>query len=330
MNLKSRKLGQQYINPIGLGCMSLSQAYYPLPSRDNSIRLLHKAIDLGCSHFDTARIYGIGTNEDLLSEVLATRREEVFLATKCGIEVHEGKRWIDCSPGNIKISLEQSLKVLGIDYVDLFYLHRRDFKVPIEDSIGMLAKLKEEGKIRAIGLSEVSADTLKRAAKVHHIDALQSEYSLWTRNPEIGVLETCQELGTAFVAFSPVARGVLAGGVSDPSKFDSNDLRSGHPRFSSEHWPRNSKIVQAFIDLAHKANLKPAQLALYWVLSQGENIHVIPGTGNIEHLEENIAAANYKVSESVLCRASELVNQDTICGHRYPESWRAAIDTEEF
>ena len=330
MPSSKRMLAGEPVSPVGLGCMSLSQSYLPIPSRDSALRLLHRAIELGYKHFDTARVYGLGENEALISEVLATRRNEVFLATKCGIEVRDGKRWIDCSPKNIRASLERSLSVLGVDYVDLFYLHRRDFKVGIEDSIAALAKLKEEGKIRGIGLSEVSAETLKRASKVQHIDAVQSEYSLWTRNPELGVLSTCQELGTAFVAFSPVARGVLAGGVPDPTKLDPKDMRAGHPRFSPAHWSKNAKFVKAFAELADEANVSHAQLALYWVLSQGENVHVIPGTGNINHLEENAATLNSVVSESVLNRANDLINHHSVSGHRYPESWRRAIDTEDF
>jgi len=330
MGFQARELAGRELPPIGLGCMSLSQAYFPLPDRQTSLDVLHRSIDLGCIHLDTARLYGLGHNEELLSEVLRTRRNEVFLATKCGIENGDGKRWIDCSPANIRASLEKSLSALGVDHVELFYLHRRDFNVPIEDSVGELTRLKEEGKIGALGLSEMSSETLLKAAAVHPIAALQTEYSLWTRNPELGVLETCRELGTTFVAFSPVARGTLANGVSSPSALESRDLRTKHPRFNDENWPENAKLVEAFNTLAAEASVTPAQLSIYWVLSRGDHIHAIPGTGKVEHLEQNWATAELEISDDVLQRAAALINQQTVSGHRYPEGMRKTIDTEDF
>lgn len=310
--------------------MSLSQAYLPLPSEDDAERLLHRALDLGYDHFDTARLYGLGHNEALLSRVLKTRRDEVFLASKCGIEFDDGNRRIDCKPATIRRAVDRSLTTLGVDHIDLYYLHRRDFDTPIEESVGALAELKAEGKIGAIGLSEMSADTLRRAHAAHPIAAMQTEYSLWTRNPELGVLDTCAELGTAFVAFSPVARGALARGVPDPTRLAEKDLRKNHPRFTAEHWPANRKRIAAFEALADSVGVTPAQLALTWVLSRGDHVHAIPGTGSIPHLEENFATLQLNVPQQVLDQAGAIINHSTISGHRYPEGMRRTIDTEEF
>ena len=310
--------------------MSLSQAYFPLPSEAEGERLLHQALDLGYDHFDTARLYGKGHNEALISRVLKTRRDEVFLASKCGIEFDDGKRRIDCKPATIRRAVEKSLKTLGVDHIDLYYLHRRDFDTPIEDSVGALGDLKAEGKIGAIGLSEMSAQTLRRAHSAHAIAAMQTEYSLWTRNPELGVLDACKELGVAFVAFSPVARGALAKGVRDPALLEERDLRKNHPRFSGAHWPKNADLIGKFETIALEAGVTPAQLSLSWVLSRGDHVHAIPGTGSIPHLEENFATPSAGVDDDILKRASDLINQSTVSGHRYPEGMRRTIDTEEF
>lgn len=331
MTIAHRSLAGTEIPALGLGCMSLSQAYFPLPDRTSSLKLINRSIDLGCIHLDTARLYGLGHNEELLADVLKTRRKEVFLATKCGIENADGKRWIDCSPQNVRSSLETSLRALGVDHVDLFYLHRRDFKVPIKESVGELVRLKNEGKIGAIGLSEMSAKTLRDASDEHPIDALQSEYSLWTRNPELGVLDTCAELGTAFVAFSPVARGALSHAIkSNAPIFETRDLRSKHPRFNADNWPQNWKLIEAFNALAAEAGVTPAQLSLYWVLSRGAHVHAIPGTGNILHLNQNWETLDLTVSDDILDRAAGLINQHTVSGHRYPEAMRRTIDTEDY
>ena len=330
MSLPSRTLNGKQLCPIGLGCMSLSQAYYPLPSEADGEALLHRAIDIGYNHLDSARLYGLGHNEELLSRVLKSRRDEVFIASKCGIEFDDGNRRIDCKPDTIRRAVEKSLTTLGTDFIDLYYLHRRDKNTPIEDSVGTLGRLIEEGKIGAIGLSEMSASTLKAAAKEHRIAAMQSEYSLWTRNPEIAVLDTCRELGTAFVAFSPVARGALAGGVHKPNQLDDKDLRSKHPRFLDENWTRNKKLIAEFNDIAKRDGVTPAHLSLAWVLAQGDHIHAIPGTASIAHLEENLDTLNQTVSSDVLNQVSDLINHNTVSGHRYPEAMRKAIDTEEF
>ena len=330
MSEQTRLLAGRSLIPIGLGCMSLSQAYFPLPSEADAERLLHHALDIGYDHFDTARLYGRGHNEILLSRVLNTRRDEVFLASKCGIEFDDGKRRIDCKPETIRKAVDKSLITLGVDHIDLYYLHRRDFETPIEESVGALADLKSTGKIGAIGLSEMSAETLRRAHAEHPIAAMQTEYSLWTRNAELGVLEACKDLGVAFVAFSPVARGALARGVPDPSRLDDRDLRKNHPRFTRDHWPINAKLITQFEVLAQQAELTPAQLALAWVLDQGDHIHAIPGTGSIPHLEENFATLNLNIAPDILSRAGELINHSNVSGHRYPQGMRRTIDTEEF
>jgi len=310
--------------------MSLSQAYYPLPSESEGEALLHRAIDIGYNHLDSARLYGLGHNEDLLSRVLKTRRSEVFIASKCGIEFDDGNRRIDCQPETIRRAVETSLSTMKVDYIDLYYLHRRDRSTPIEESVGELARLIDEGKIGAIGLSEMSADTLTAAHKEHPIAAMQSEYSLWTRNPEIAVLETCKTLNVAFVAFSPVARGALAAGVQGPSKLDSKDLRAKHPRFLESNWAKNQRLISEFEAIASREGVTPAQLSLAWVLAQGDHVHAIPGTTSINHLEENIKTLDQEISEAALREASEVINHASIAGHRYPEAMRNTIDTEEF
>ena len=330
MSLLNRTLNGKELCPIGLGCMSLSQAYYPLPSEAHGEALLHRAIDIGYNHLDSARLYGLGRNEALLSHVLKTRREEIFITSKCGIEFDDGNRRIDCKPETIRRAVEKSLTTMQTDYIDLYYLHRRDKNTPIEDSVGTLGRLIEEGKIGAIGLSEMSAQTLRTAAKEHPIAAMQSEYSLWTRNPEIAVLEACKELGTAFVAFSPVARGALAGGIDELKTLDEKDLRSKHPRFLDENWIQNKTLIAEFNDIAKRNSVTPAQLSLAWVLAQGDHIHAIPGTASIAHLEENLDTLNQRISDVTLEEVSTLINQDTVSGHRYPEAMRKAIDTEEF
>ncbi|MAI91250.1 aldo/keto reductase [Ponticaulis sp.] len=331
MSFGKRELAGREVTPIGLGCMSLSQGYLPLPSEEEGERLLHHAIDIGYDLFDTARLYGRGHNEELLSRVLKSRRDEIFLSSKCGIEFGDGKRWIDCKPETIRTAVDKSLKVMGVDFIDLYYLHRRDFTVPIEESVGTLAELMKAGKIGGIGLSEMSSDTLRKAAAETTISAMQTEYSLWTRNPELGVLETCKEVGAAFVAFSPVGRGALADSRLQPRNFEAKDLRSPYPRFDGENWPKNQDLILKLEALAKTVGASAAQLSLYWVLSQGDHILTIPGTGKIPHLEENFETLKLDIPASVLAEADKLINQSTVSGHRYPDDdMRATIDTEEF
>ncbi len=325
-----RTLAGKALNPIGLGCMSLSWAYGERPADADGIALLHRAIDIGYDHFDTARLYGQGHNETLVGQALKGKRDKVFLASKMGIFASGEKRGVDCHPNTIRAELEKSLALLQTDHIDLYYMHRRDFTVPIEDSVGAMADLIKEGKIGAIGLSEMSADTLRRAAAVHPIAAMQTEYSPWTRQAEIAVLDACREVGTTFVAFSPVARGVLANGVRDPQALEDGDIRKAMPRFVGENWVRNLALVDAFNAIAAREGVTAAQLSLAWVLGKGDHIVAIPGTGKIAHLEENIARWDWQIPASVTAEIDALINQQTVAGHRYAPTIRATIDTEDF
>lgn len=330
MPMTRRTLAGRAVTPVGLGCMSLSWAYGGRPTDEDGLRLLDRAIDLGYDHFDTARLYGQGHNEAQVGKALKGRRDKVLLASKMGIFASGDKRGVDCRPDTIRSELEVSLRLLQTDHIDLYYLHRRDFTVPIEESIGALADLVKEGKIGGIGLSEMSAETLRRAAAVHPVAAMQTEYSPWTRNPELGVLDACRELGTTFVAFSPVARGVLAGAINDPEMLDRDDIRRAMPRFQGENWAKNHTLALAFAALAKDAGVTPAQLSLAWVLSRGDNIVAIPGTGNIAHLEENIARWDWVIPVDLAAAVDALINQQTVAGHRYASGMLPTIDTEDY
>jgi aryl-alcohol dehydrogenase-like predicted oxidoreductase len=310
--------------------MSLSWAYGVPPSPKDGAKLLHHALDIGYNHFDTARIYGEGKNETLIGNALHGRRKEFFLASKTGIFVEGDKRRVDCRPEMIRGAIEESLRLLKTDHIDLYYLHRRDFSTPIEDSVGELARAIEAGKIGSIGLSEMSAQTLRKAAAIHPIAAMQTEYSPQTRNPEIAVLKACKDLGTTFVAFSPVGRGSLCGTLRDPSQLPNGDLRKSWPRFIGENWMTNLALIDAFGNIARDAGVTQAQLALGWVLAKGEHIVTIPGTANIAHLEENIARHNWIPDEATLAGIDALINQQTVAGPRYPAGQQRSIDTEEF
>lgn len=325
-----RSINGHPVRSIGLGCMSLSWGYGDLPPRDAAIALLNRALDLGYDHLDTANIYGLGHNETLIGEALKGRRSEFFLATKMGIVIEGTKRGIDCKPETIRRCIDESLTRLQTDHVDLYYMHRRDRDVPIEESVGAMAELVKEGKIGSIGLSEMSAETLRRAAAVHPIAAMQTEYSPWTREPEIAVLDACRELGTTFVAFSPVGRGVLANGITDVAALAENDLRRGMPRFKAENWPANRALVDAFCAIAAEEGVTPAQLSLAWVLAQGDHIVAIPGTASVAHLEENVAKADWVIPAETAERIDALINQQTVAGPRYGEVMQRTIDTEMF
>lgn len=331
MPITRRAINGSLVNPIGLGCMSLSWAYGNRPSDEDGVHLLQHAVDIGYDHFDTARLYGMGHNETQVGIALkGARRDKVFLASKMGIFASGEKRGVDCHPDTIRSELEVSLKLLQTDHIDLYYMHRRDFTVPIEDSVGAMADLITEGKIGAIGLSEMSADTLRRASAVHPVAAMQTEYSPWTRQAEIAVLDACRELGTTFVAFSPVARGVLANGVHDPDALEPKDIRRTMPRFSEENWPHNHALVERFNAIAVREHVTPAQLSLAWVLSRGEHIVAIPGTASIAHLEENIARWNWEIPSAVAAEVDALINQQTVSGQRYAAAMLPTIDTEDF
>lgn len=331
--MQQRKLGPFQVGAIGLGCMNLSHAYGVPPSPDVGEAVLLRALELGVTHFDTAALYGFGANETLVGRVLGKHRSRYTLASKCGMTGVDGKRVIDGRPATIKRTCEESLQRLQTDVIDLYYLHRWDKVVPIEDSMGAMADLVREGKIRSIGLSEVSADTLRRAHAVHPVAALQTEYSLWTRNPEIAVLDACRELGVSFVAFSPVARGFLAGALTDPAQvaaFEAKDIRRAMPRFQSAHFAANLRLLDGYLGLAREAGCTPAQLALAWLLAKGTDILPIPGTTSLAHLEENLKAADIVLAPDLVARLEALINARTVSGPRYPAATQVEIDTEEF
>jgi aryl-alcohol dehydrogenase-like predicted oxidoreductase len=324
-----RTLAGREVFPIGLGCMNLSHAYGVPPSSADARLLLEAALELGVEHFDTAALYGFGRNEQLLGEVLSPVRKRIFLASKCGMTGVDGKRVIDGRPATLKQTCEEALQRLRTDHIDLYYLHRWDKQVPLEDSIGALADLVRAGSIGAVGLSEVSSQTLRRAHAVHPIAAVQSEYSLWTRNPELGLLETCRELGIAFVAFSPLGRGFLAGAVRDPQTLVEKDLRRGMPRFQAPHFSQNLSVLERFEQIAAQAGCSTAQLALAWLLSRAQNVIPIVGTTSISHLRDNLIAASLTLSPELLAAADACVNGETVSGPRYPAQTLAEIDTEE-
>ena len=327
--MKTRRLGPFEVSAIGLGCMNLSHAYGEPPTPEQGRAVLMRALDGGMTLFDTAALYGFGRNEQLLGEVLAAHRERFVLASKCGMHGVNGQRVIDGRPATIRESVEASLQRLRCEVIDLLYLHRLDPAVPIEDSVGAMADLVREGKVRALGLSEVSAATLRRAHAVHPIAALQSEYSLWTRNPEIAVLQACRELGTTLVAFSPLGRGFLGGRLREVQGLHDKDIRRSMPRFSPELFAHNLRLLPAFEAEAAALHATPAQLALAWLLAQGEDIIPIPGTTQLAHLEELLVADVLQLSPLVRERVGALIHPSAVAGARYNAATQREIDTEE-
>lgn len=324
-----RKLAGRMVSEIGLGCMNLDHAYAKKVDQATANRLLATAYEAGVTHFDTAALYGFGRNEKKVGEAIKGFRQDIFLASKCGMIGVDGKRTINGHPESIKATLDNALVSLQTDHIDLYYLHRIDPNVPVEESVGTLGDMVKAGKIGAVGLSEVSAGTLRKAHAEYPIAALQTEYSLWTRNAEIAVLDACKALGVDFVAFSPLARGYLAGGV-DPAAMGEGDIRKGMPRFQGDNWLANQRLYAEFAELAKGAGITPAQLAMAWVLGQGEHIHALPGTSSEAHLLEDIAASGLKVAPELLAQANELVNRETVQGARYGAGAQADIDTEVF
>lgn len=327
MTLPRRNPGPFDVSAIGLGCMNLSHAYGVPPDPADAAALLNRALDLGVTLFDTAALYGGGANETLLARAVMHRRPEFVLASKCVLDMRDGKRILDGSPAAIAASLDASLARLGTDHIDLYYLHRLDPAVPVEESVGALVRAKEAGKIGAIGLSEMSAPTIARAHAVHPVAAVQSEYSPMVRNPEVAVLETCRHLGIGFVAFSPVARGMLATAVREDS-YAPGDIRLSMPRFREPSLSHNLKAVAAFDALAAGAGVTPAQLALGWLLSRGEHVVPIPGTRSIAHLEENVATLAIGFDPEVLAQVGPIFADGAVRGARYPAAAQAQIDTE--
>lgn len=332
--MRQRQLGPFTVSAIGLGCMNICHAYGAPVPREAAQRLLLEALDAGVTHFDTAALYGFGLSETLIGETLAAHRRRFTLASKCGMQgvdvQGDGKlvRVIDGRPATLKASCEAALRRLRTDVIDLYYLHRWDKQVPIEDSVGALADLVREGKIQTIGLSEVSAATLRKAHAVHPIAALQTEYSLWTRNPEIAVLDTCRELGVSFVAFSPVARGFLTGQPPDPASFGPQDIRKTMPRFMGAQYDRNQALLPAYHALAQEVGCTPAQLAMAWLLHRGPDILPIPGTTQINHLHENLAAVDVRLSPEVMHRLDGVMHDRLVQGSRYNEQANREVDTE--
>lgn len=325
-----RRLGNRQVKPVGFGCMSLSWGYGAMPEEADALALLHAALDLGYDHLDTANIYGLGHNETLIGKALKERRAEYFLATKTGIVIEGQNRGIDCSPDAIRRNIDASLERLKTDHVDLYYMHRFDPKVPVAEMAGAMGDLIAAGKIGGYGVSEWSAAHIREAHGVTPMIAVQTEYSLWSRQAEIAVLETCRELGITFVSFSPVARGVLANGVRDLAALHERDIRRGMPRFSDENWPRNLALVDAFNAIAAREGVTPAQLSLGWVLAQGEHIVAIPGTASRDHLAENIASADWAMPPALVEECDALINRHTVAGPRYGPTMQATIDTEDF
>ena len=330
--MKQRKIGDVDVGEIGLGCMNLSHAYGTPPEPKDAVKVIEKAIDLGVTHFDSAALYGFGRNEELVGSALKPHRDRILLASKCGMQGVDGKRVIDGRPETLRKTLEDSLRRLQTDVIDLYYLHRYDKlnDIPIEESVGELARMVDNGKVRVIGLSEVSAETLRKAHAVHPIAAVQSEYSLWSRNAEIGAIEATREIGAAFVAFSPVARGFLCGIDLDPENFAEKDIRRNMPRFQEPHFLQNAALLPEYRKLAREVDCTPAQLALAWLLKKAPHIHPIPGTTSPPHLAENIDASGVSLSEGIVERLEQLINHETISGGRYPAATQAEIDTEQF
>jgi aryl-alcohol dehydrogenase-like predicted oxidoreductase len=327
---KTRCIGRFDVSPIGLGCMNLSHLYGTPPSAEAAERLLLRALELGVTLFDTAAMYGFGANEELVGRVLSPHRAKFTLASKCGLHGVDGKRVIDGRPATLRKTCDEALKRLRTEVIDLYYLHRLDRNVPVEDSVGALADLVRQGKVREIGLSEVSTATLRRAHAVHPIAALQNEYSLWTRNAELGTLQACRELGVAFVAFSPVARKFLTGTLRDPSGLEPADIRRQMPRFEASNYAKNLELLEPYAAIAREAHCTMAQLALAWLLHRGDHVVPIPGTTSLAHLEENLGAADVRLSAQQIARLDELINQRTVAGARYSAAAQADIDTEDF
>jgi aryl-alcohol dehydrogenase-like predicted oxidoreductase len=326
--MNRRTLGTQgpEVSEIGLGCMGMS-AFYGGTDERESIATIQRALDLGCNFLDTSDMYGPHTNEELVGRAIASRRDEVFLATKFGIRLAPGnppKRSIDGSPAYVRSACEDSLRRLGLDHIDLYYQHRVDPSTPIEETVGAMSELVAEGKVRHLGLSEASAATIRRAHAVHPIAAVQTEYSLWTRDIEQEIMPTLQELGIGLVAYSPLGRGFLAGRFSSPDELDEGDFRRYGPRFTGENLERNQRIAEALASLAEQKGVTPGQLALAWVLSRDPHIVPIPGTKRISYLQENIAAGEITLTEEQARQIADAL--PAAAGDRYDEQGMRGVN----
>jgi aryl-alcohol dehydrogenase-like predicted oxidoreductase len=319
--MKTRTLGDELsVSAIGLGCMGMSD-FYGTGSESEAIDVIHYALDHGVNFLDTADMYGPFTNEKLVGKAIKDRRNDVILATKFGNERNPDGTWVGINgrPEYVKKACEASLKRLGVDHIDLYYQHRVDTSVPIEDTIGAMAELVKEGKVRYLGMSEAAPETIRKAHKVHRITALQTEYSLWSRDPEDEILKTVQELGIGFVAYSPLGRGFLTGRFKKPEDLPSDDWRRKQPRFQGENFYKNLELVNKVKEIADEKGVKPGQIALAWVLAQSKSIVPIPGTKHVEYLKENIAALDIELSEDDLSRLDSAVPQGSASGSRYPD-----------
>jgi aryl-alcohol dehydrogenase-like predicted oxidoreductase len=324
--MKHIKLGELEVARIGLGAMGMS-AYYTMGETNEaeSIRTIHRAIELGVTLIDTAEVYGPYTNEELVGKALKGKRDQVVLATKFGLISHanEGANEMDSKPSNIRSAVEGSLRRLQTDHIDLYYQHRVDPNTPIEDTVGVLARLVQEGKIRYIGLSEAGAATIRRAHAVHSVTALQSEYSLWVRDPEAEILPLLRELGIGLVPYSPLGRGFLTGQIKSPNQINDDDWRKNNPRFTGENFAKNLQIIKEVEAIAAEVNAKPGQIALAWLLAQGDDIALIPGTKRVDRVEENTAADLIELSEAQLRKLNDLT---PAVGERYEEVYMSSIE----